>query len=135
VLPPIVLLPLSAGPIGWNQAVCFHGMVLLLGAILREVLFLRFDKIPFTCRRLPGAVNLKATWPLFWIGFSVYVHLPVMAEKWLSDNPHGWIFVFAGLLSALLVLHGLRNRRLAGTTHFVFDEEPEPAVQGLNLLP
>ncbi len=135
VLPPLALLPLSAGPLGWGQAACFHGMVLLLGASLREVLFLRFDKIPFTCHRLPGAVNLKATWPLFWIGFSIYVHLPVMAGEWLSAHPHGWIIIFAGLLSALIVLHAFRNRRLAGMARFVFDEEPEPAVQGLNLLP
>ena len=135
VLPPIVLLPLSAGPIGWGQAACFHGMVLLLGMILREALFLRFDKIPFTCRHLPGAVNLKATWPLFWIGFSLYVYVPVLAGRWSSAHPTGWVLVFAGLGSALIILHRVRNHRLAGAARFVFDQAPEPAVQRLNLSP
>jgi|GEM_PF-1531075 len=135
VLPPIVLLPLSASQIGWGPAGCFHGMVLLLGAILRETLFLRFDKIPFTCRHLPGAVNLKATWPLFWIGFSAYVHFPVTAGRWASAHPAGWIVILTGLLSALIVLRGIRNKRLSGAVPFVFDAAPEPAVQGLNLLP
>lgn len=60
--------------------------------------------------------------------------LPVMAGEWLSTHPHRWIFVIAGLLSALIVLHGFRNRRLAGSARFVFDETPGPAVQGLNLF-
>jgi hypothetical protein len=110
-------------------------MVLLLGMVLREVLFLRFDKIPFTCRQLPGAVNLKATWPFFWIGFSAYVHLPVMAGRWSSTLPARWIGVMASLLSALAILHAVRNRRLAGAVRWVFDVEPEPAVQRLNLMP
>jgi len=76
-------------------------------------------------------LGTRPRWPCLMVKFL----LPVMAGEWLSAHPHGWIFVFAGLLSALIVLHAFRNRRLAGMARFVFDEAPEPAVQGLNLLP
>lgn len=134
VLPPaLVFFPWTWLHTGFNRALAAHLLILILSLILLEILFLKFPKIPFTCPGIPGKANLKATWPLYWAGFYIFVYVPADLTVWLLDRP-GW---FSATLPAVTVawlgLVRWRNRWLDRQPAFIFNEDPEPAVQQLNL--
>ncbi len=101
---------------------------LAAGALLIEVLFWSFDKVPFTCSYFPGKVNLALLAGIYLYGFTEYSFRMADLENALDGRP--W---FAPLFfTAALSLLALSWRRRPRASEVRFDAN-EPEIQSLNL--
>jgi hypothetical protein len=100
----------------------------MTGAMLVEVLFWSFDKIPFTCSYFPGKTNLALLAGIYLYGFTSYSFKMAEWETALDRNPYGAI-VFI-LTCAVVLVYVWRLRRLAVRIEF---EAGAPQVQSLDL--
>ena len=83
---------------------CFHPAVALFhlaygittSALLIEVMFFGFRKVPFTCAHFPGKVNLTFLGVMYIFGFSAYNRTMGNLEARLALSPRGRAGLFRG---------------------------------------
>jgi hypothetical protein len=101
---------------------------LATGALLVEILFWSFDKVPFTCSYFPGKVSLALLAGIYLYGFTEYSFRMADLETALDGRPwRGVLFLAAA--AALLMLSWRRHPR-ASVVRF---DGNEPEIQSLNL--
>ncbi len=129
-----LLLPVYAALWGWKTTALHLLFGLVVAWLILEALLARFVKLPFTCSYVPGKINVKAFWPVYVIGFLVYVTLFSKFETLVLAQPARivWLFAFAAAVKAGIALH--RRRLRPEDSRLVFDERPDPAVRTLNLM-
>jgi len=123
-----LLLPLEIAVWGGWRAPLYTAFQFAAGALLIELMFWTFDKVPFTCSYFPGRTNLSILFLLYFYGFTIYssnladLELAV-AGRWII----GILFfcAAAGLLT-------LAWRRHPAPSAVRFDAA-EPAIQTLDL--
>ena len=102
------------------------------GLLCYEGLFSSWEKLPFTCSYLPGK---KPMWIVALQLLGLLALLPVVNAILLACL-YNWAML-AGVLLVLLVVwvrvHALR-REGWGEMPLRYDEAPDPAIHGLNLL-
>jgi hypothetical protein len=125
---PIYALHLSLG-----EAAAAFLLDCVLVLTLIDVLLLRFRKIPFTCAYLASKSGNFAVWIGCWLMFSSYAYTLARAEDWALRNPMVLAVSVAFLLVGLVWLRVYNRRFLCEGNPLVFEEEPEPAVQTLDL--
>jgi hypothetical protein len=108
-------------------------LALLVAALASELAFLRFPKIPFCCRYVPGRSRPFARWPLYLLMLVLFWVLLPAAAAWLLRRNASYWFAAAALAGAELALAGYRDRKARGEP-LRFDEEPPPLVISLGLL-
>jgi len=88
-LAPTLLLfvPLELVAWGWQRGLFHCAFQLSTGALLIEVLFWNFDKVPFTCSYFPGKINLALLAGLYLYGFTTYSFQMADLEASLERNP------------------------------------------------
>ncbi len=94
-LAPTLLLfvPLELVAWGWQRGLFHCAFQLSTGALLIEVLFWNFDKVPFTCSYFPGKINLALLAGLYLYGFTTYSFQMADLEASLESNPvHAALF-------------------------------------------
>lgn len=129
----VALLPIYAFLWGWAPACQQLVLSLVLSLILIELLLINFRKIPFTCSYQPGKANIILLGVLYWFAFTTYAYTMAALECWLLQDDVTWI---AFLVLMILLLGGLRVWRkdlLAGDSRIVYEDEPLPDIQTLNL--
>jgi hypothetical protein len=132
-LPVLLLLaPLHAALWGWYAAAAHFacGLVLALGLI--EVLFLRFERLPFACAYAPGRSLLSLRWPLYMGGYVFYVYVLAEIELVIIRHPEltlSWVALLALAIAGLVTL---RTRRIRNDRAPIFDGTAED-VQLLGL--
>jgi hypothetical protein len=125
----LVFLPMEI--LAWGIPVgLFHfAFQFAAGALLSELLFLNFDKVPFTCSYFPGAANLTILAGLYLYGFTSYGFRMADLELTLERNPAG-AALFFGVSAAAIALAWRRQTKGAPIR---FDAgEPEIQTLGLN---
>jgi len=125
---PIYALHLSFGE---AAAACLLDCVLTL--ILIELLLLRFRKVPFTCSYLASKSGNFVVWFGCWLMFSSYAYSLARLEDWILGQPAALVVSLAILLAGLVWLRVYNRRFVREGNPIVFEEEPEPAVQTLDL--
>lgn len=109
--------------IGWHAA-----FQLTAGALLVELMFWTFDKVPFTCSYFPGKVNLSILFARYLYGLTTYsfhlADLELAAEQRWS---YGLLYLAIG---AVLLVLAWRRRPAAAAVRF---DASEPAIQTLDL--
>jgi len=125
---PIYALHLSFGE---AAAACLLDCVLTL--ILIELLLLRFRKVPFTCSYLASKSRNFVVWFGCWLMFSSYAYSLARLEDWILGHPAELVVSLAILLAGLGWLRVYNRRFVREGNPIVFEEEPEPAVQTLDL--
>ena len=101
---------------------------LATGALLIELLFWNFDKVPFTCSYFPGKLSLALLAGIYLYGFTEYSFRMADLESALDSRP--WFaLVFLTLSTGALTLLWRRNSSAADVR---FDGN-EPDIQTLNL--
>jgi len=132
---PVLTLgfPIYALHLSWGEAAAAFLLDCVLALILIELLLLHFRKIPFTCSYLASKSGNLAVWLGCWLAFSSYAYSVARAEDWALRNPVELVVAVALLLSGLWWLRVYNRRFIREGNPLVFEEEPEPAVQTLDL--
>jgi hypothetical protein len=129
-LAPVLLLLLPAEIAVWRDwRVPLHTLFqLAAGALLIELIFWTFDKVPFTCSYFPGRTNLSILFVVYLYGFSYYSFQTADLEAAIEQ--HLWYAPLFFAATAILLTLSWRYRREPESTRF---DASEPIVQGLNL--
>jgi hypothetical protein len=98
------------------------------GALLIELMFWRFGKVPFTCSYFAGKTSLSILVVLYLYGFTTYAFNMADLEKALEGRIIWGAIFFASALAALAVLW----RRNPAASEVTFDGS-EPFIQTLDL--
>lgn len=106
---------------------------LAVAAVLTELLFYRFNKVPFTCAYLPPRSHMAFLAGAYLYGFTIYAFSMAGLERWVGASPQRMGLFFIGVAAALISFS--RYRRLAHdqSVRIVYQDEGEPEVQQLNL--
>jgi hypothetical protein len=98
------------------------------GALLIEVLFWNFNKVPFTCSYFPGRINLALLAVAYLYGFTSYSFHMADLEKAIDQNSLYGVCFF--VLAAMLLAACWRRHPAAGSVRF---DASEPEIQILDL--
>ena len=127
----VIPFPLETRLLGW-RAVSESLLFAAFGLLCYEGLFSSWEKLPFTCSYLPGK---KPMWIVALQLLGLLALLPVVNAILLACL-YNWA-MFAGVLLVLLAVwmrvHTIRREGL-GEVRLCYDEVPDPAIHGLNLL-
>ena len=124
-------LPLEVRLLGW-RAMAEAALFAAFGLLCYEWVFTDWRKLPFTCSHLSGKIP---AWILALWGLGLLGALPLVNGLFLISLYHP--IVYAAIMVVIVAIWlGLNsNRRLGrGDIRLTFDDVPDPAVQGLNLL-
>jgi len=127
------LFPLYGVFWGWRVASLQLLFDATLSLILMELLLLNFRKIPFTCTYVPGKAHITTRWIFYWMAFSAYAYSMASLEYAIFESAASQVIFFGAAFSVLGGLIAYRNHLLDRGFTLVFEEEPEPVVQTLNL--
>ncbi len=129
LIPALVLfLPFEMAHWGLVAGAYHAAFQLATGAVLVEILFWSFDKVPFTCSWFPGKVSLALLAGVYLYGFTEYGFRMADLERLIENHPvYGFPF-FAAAAVALVIFH--RRRPRASAVRF---DGNEPEIQSLNL--
>jgi len=117
---------------GWLYALlhCLYGLAAAL--ILMEILFWRYAKIPFACLTVPGKARLHVLWSVYAAAILIFTTQLSRIEKLLFMNlSHFWPIIGAGFM-IVLFLEVCQHLFIYGKVQIVYEEEPEPALIGLD---
>lgn len=117
---------------GWFYALlhCLYGLAAAL--VLMEILFWRYAKIPFACLTVPGKAKLHMLWWVYGGAILIFTSLLSRIEKNLLTNlSHLWFVIGAGFM-IVLFLEVCQNLFIYEKVQIVYEEEPEPALIGLD---
>ncbi|HEX4809534.1 MAG TPA: hypothetical protein VH325_11430 [Bryobacteraceae bacterium] len=126
----VIPLPLEIRFLGW-PGIAEAALFLILGLLTYEWVFSSWEKLPFTCSRLPGKTPIWMVLAFF--GLIAIVSLLQNLLVVILYNRVAFLAVLAVLFAAWTHIHRMRRQGWA-ELRLKFDEVPEPAVQGLNLL-
>jgi hypothetical protein len=127
---PLLLLLLPAEIAVWGgwRAPLHTAFQFVAGALLIELVFWTFDRVPFTCSYFPGRTNLSILFVVYLYGFSNYSFH--MADLELAMEHRAlYAILFFTAAAALLMLSW---RRHPAPSAVRFDAN-EPAIQTLDL--
>ena len=117
---------------GWVYSVmhCLYGLAIAL--VLMELLFWRYAKIPFACLTVPGKAKLHILWWVYGGAVLIFTSLLSRVEKKLLTNlPRFWSVIGAGF-TIVLLLEVCQYLLIYRKIQIVYEEEPEPALIGLD---
>ena len=98
------------------------------GALLIELMFWTFDKVPFTCSYFPGRTNLSILFVLYLYGFTTYSFNMADLEQMIEHHPtYAILFLTA---AAVVLTLSWRHHREPTSTQF---DAHEPTIQTLDL--
>jgi hypothetical protein len=127
----ILPFPLEAYLLGW-RAVAESALFAVFAMLCYEGIFSSWEKLPFTCSHLPGKTP---AWILALYLLGLLVALPTV--NWLLleclYHPAAFVVVLTILLAGWARLHAIR-REGWGDLRLKYEESPDPAIHGLNLL-
>jgi hypothetical protein len=129
-LAPVLLLLLPAEIAVWGGwRVPLHTVFqFAAGALLIELMFWTFDKVPFTCSYFPGRTNLSILFLLYLYGFTTYSFQMADLESAIEHRALYAILFF----TAAAILLTLCWRRHPAPSAVRFDAS-EPVIQTLDL--
>ena len=91
-----------------------------------------WQKLPFTCSHLSGKIP---AWILVLWGIGILGALPVVNGLLLISlyQPNAYVILFGLVFATWLGLYSSRRQGI-GDLRLTYDDVPEPAVRGLNLM-
>jgi hypothetical protein len=131
VLMLAIPLPLEARLLGW-RAVAEVALFTAFGLLCYEWVFTNWQKLPFTCSHLSGKIP---AWILTLWGIGILSAFPLVNGLIVISLYHPIVYVvmLAVTVAAWLAFYSTRRQGF-GELRLTYDDLPEPAIHGLNLL-
>ncbi len=124
----LLLLPLEIWGWGWQAGLLHSAFQFASGALLIEVLFWSFGKVPFTCSYFPGKFNLALLGGLYLYGFTNYSFRMADLESAIDGHSVRAVAFFA--VCGVTMYCFWRRRPLDSEVRF---DAAEPYIQTLDL--
>jgi hypothetical protein len=127
---PLLLfsLPLEIAVWNWPTVLEHSAVQVMAAAILVELLFWNFDKVPFTCSYFPGTTSLAVLGVLYIYGVTGYSFH--MADLESGMERHWWLALLFFAAGAVALIQSWRRHPIAGGVRF---DGSEPVIQSLEL--
>jgi hypothetical protein len=124
-------LPIEVKLLGW-RAVAEAMIFTAFGLLCYEWVFTSWQKLPFTCSHLSGKIP---AWILTLWGVGILGALPLVNGLLVISlyQPIAYVIIFAVLVATWLGLYSARRAGL-GDLRLTYEELPDPAIHGLNLM-
>ncbi len=106
----------------WHRVLLHSCYGVVLSLIVMEVFFRKFAKIPFTCSYLPGGAQRVLFWPLYMLGFALYVFAATKLETWFIGDIG--FYTTIGIAWIVLLFHNLLAAN--GTVYFEEESPDDP---------
>lgn len=129
-LVPLLLfaLPVEIAAWDWPTVLEHSAAQVIAAALLVELLFWNFDKVPFTCSYYPGTTSLALLVVLYIYGITGYSFH--MADLESAMERHWMVAVVFFVASAVALTFAWRRHPVAGGVRF---DGSEPVIQSLEL--
>jgi hypothetical protein len=127
-----LLAPLEFSFFDAREAVFHLAFGLSVAALLTELFFLKFNKVPFTCSYLPAKSHLAFLAGAYLYGFTIYSFTIASLEKWVGRSPDRMVWFFSCVAATLVSLWWYR-RHDAGAIAIIYEDDADPLVRQLNL--
>lgn len=124
----IIFLPFEIRKWGVETGLIHSVFQLAAGAVLIEILFWKFDKVPFTCSYYPGRIMLALLVVFYLFGFTAWGFRMADLETSLEGRPERAVIVIAAA-AALVALSWFRRPR---PSEVIFDAA-DPDFQIIDL--
>ena len=126
-----VPFPLEVHLLGW-RAVAEAAIFTAFGLLCYEWVFTSWQKLPFTCSHLSGKIP---AWILTLWGIGILAAFPMVNGLLLISlyHPVFYVILFGAIVAIWLGLYSARRQGFG--ERLTYDDLPDPAIHGLNLLP
>jgi len=104
-----------------------------IAAILVELFFLKFNKVPFTCSYLPAKSHLAFLAGAYLYGFTIYTFMMASLERWVAATPQRMLAFFLFIVGILIAISIYRRHTHDRTLEIVYEDDADPLIRQLNL--
>jgi len=129
----VVLAPLEFAFLGASEAAFYLAFGLVNAALLTEILFFKFNKVPFTCSYLPAKSHLAFLAGAYLYGFTMYTLTMGSLERWVQESSGRIILFFVSSCATLVAFSWYRRVGQDRTVEIIYEEDRDPLVRQLNL--
>jgi hypothetical protein len=128
-----VLAPMEFMFLDATEAMFHLAFGLAVSAVLTELFFFKFNKVPFTCSYLPARSHLAFLAGAYLYGFTVYAYTMGRLERWVSAGGGmraGGLFavIFLGYIALIWY-----RRAHTLPPAIIYEDNGDPLVRQLNL--
>jgi hypothetical protein len=129
VIPAYLLLaPLEFMYLGAAEAVFRLAFGLAIAALLTELFFFNFNKVPFTCSYLPAKSHLAFLAGAYLYGFTIYTFTIANLELWVGESALRTAMFFLFVAGILVSVSTSRQ-----APDIIYEDDADPVVRQLNL--
>lgn len=128
----LLLLPVQFAVYSWPVALYRTAYGIGLTAVLIEIMFFSFRKVPFTCAYFPGKMNLVGLSVLYVFGFTTYSSVMSSVQESLLRFPAAALLFLPALVVACRALNSAAERHMRDQGSLDF-KSSDPVVCTLNL--
>src|SRR5207247_7668353 len=100
-----------------------------IAAVLVELFFLNFNKVPFTCSYLPVKSHLAFLAGAYLYGFTIYTFTMGSLERWVGESPARTVWFFAAVTAALFGVEWYRRQTWHLPLAVVYADDATPLVR------
>lgn len=118
---------------GWRLGSVHTAIVAAVSILLIEILLVRFRKIPFTCSAPHFKSNALVSVFFYFLGFFIFTSWVSAAEESAFRKPLWYLALVPALLLIWLLVQHYRGEMTYLDKRLIFEEQPDPAVQSLDL--
>jgi hypothetical protein len=114
------------------EAIWHLAFGLAVSALLTELFFFKFNKVPFACSYLPAKSHLAFLAAAYLYGFTVYAYTMGRLERWVSATAVrvAGFFVVVSLVYLALAWY---RREHARASAIIYEDNGDPLVRQLDL--
>jgi hypothetical protein len=106
---------------------------LAIATLLIEILFFKFNKVPFTCSYLPAKSHLAFLAGAYLYGFTMYTFTMASLERCVVESPERMVLFFVFVVAVLVSLLWYRRSGHDRAVEIIYEEDRDPLIRQLNL--
>jgi succinate-acetate transporter protein len=102
---------------------------LAIAALLTELFFFNFNKVPFTCSYLPAKSHLAFLGGAYLYGFTIYTFTMSSLELWIGESAMRIVMFFLFVAGILISVSVSRE-----SPDIIYEDDADPVVRQLNIV-